>query len=103
AVGAADDGADGDDQDVVQLVDHVVRTRVGQFTKEAQNTSGRLSVHGKLLALRVLELLKSEISRPVTCLTSTKRIAQPVQAPYFYMRSPCLIADVTGILSGRLF
>jgi hypothetical protein len=52
-VGAADHGADGDDQDVVQLVDHVVRPRVGKLPEEAQNTSGRLSVHGKLLALIV--------------------------------------------------
>jgi hypothetical protein len=44
-VGAADHAADGEHEDVVQLVDHVTRPRVGHVAEEAQNTPGRSAVH----------------------------------------------------------
>ena len=45
--GAADDGTDGQDDDVVQLVDYVGGPRVGQAQEEAQHTPGRLDVHAQ--------------------------------------------------------
>jgi hypothetical protein len=45
--GAADHAADGQDDDVVQLVDHVRGPRVGQAQEEAQHTPGRLDVHAQ--------------------------------------------------------
>src|SRR6185437_4262598 len=47
AAGAADHAAHGQDDDVVQLVNHVDGPRVGQAQKVAQHTPGRLDVHAQ--------------------------------------------------------
>ena len=65
AVGAADHGTDGQDDHVVQSVNHVVRPRVGQVLKVAQKETGRLAIHWQAPRIEAKMNEQREASRPI--------------------------------------
>ncbi len=64
AIGPADNRADGDDENVVQLMNDVPTARIAKALEKAQQRTGRLAIHGKLLVIETSDSKKRETSRP---------------------------------------